>query len=653
MSTDSAEEPLATLSAISDSTADQTPPVIADEYTLDLPRIPSLELPLNVSTKHSSIRKAMKMCGGIEKVKEAFKEHGPIESQNGLELYLNDGYDRDGSKNYFNEHPIIGKRVPFRDESVILKVTMPKGTLAKNNNSVKCSISSLKDSNELRVTPVTIVDNTIKFREMSDFQIKLDNVPSAKEFESSFGSLKWDNFRSFVNSVPDNDSQPQENIANLILDRSVIIPGTDFQLPPPPKLSMVGFPLLYKYKANPFAKKKKNGVTEVKGTYIKNYQLFVHDLSDKTVIPFQAHEQLLEDFEAAKKTKVYPGTKRDSKFYQSLEECLQILKELFAKRPIWVKRHLDGIVPKKVHHTIKIALALISYRFTMGPWRNTYIKFGLDPRSSVKYAQYQTEYFKIERKLLSSPLVKKNVPKPPPLVFESNTPGDIDDRFKFDGKRVPWYLMLQIDLLVGEPNIAEVFNNVQYLDKANELTGWFKELDLVKMRRIVKYELGCMVQGNYEYNKYKLKYYKTMLFVKESMVPESKNAEGGNTGVNTNTDADGDINMDVSTEGPLKAATEGADITTGDDDDDNEAITEGPDDAALENEEMDTDLNLNVPASIDEEGDDVDADEEEQDSFDIKTASFQDIIDRIARLDPKTAETMKRELKGFANEVNL
>ncbi|CAI4058828.1 hypothetical protein N7582_001211 [Saccharomyces uvarum] len=652
MSLDGTEEPLATLSAIPDFSNDQTPPVIADEFTLDLPRIPSLELPLNVSTKHASIQKAIQMCGGIEKVKEAFKEHGPIESQNGLELYLNEGFDRDGSKTYFNEHPIIGKRVPFRDESVILKVTMPKGTLAKNNNSLKDSITSLKNSNKLRVTPVSIVDNTIKFREMSDFQIKLDNVPSAKEFKSSFGSLEWDNFKNFVNSVPDNDSQPQENIGNLVLDRSVKIPSTDFQLPPPPKLSMVGFPLLYKYKANPFAKKKKNGVTEVKGTYIKNYQLFVHDLSEKSVIPSHAHEQLLNDFDVAKKTKVYPGTKSDSKFYQSLEECLQILSQLFAKRPIWVKRHLDGIVPKKVHHTIKIALALISYRFTMGPWRNTYIKFGTDPRSSPEYAQYQTEYFKIERKLLSSPIVKKNVPKPPPLVFESDTPGDIDSRFKFDGEKVPWYLMLQIDLLIGEPNIAEVFGNVEYLDKANELTGWFKELDLVKMRRIVKYELGCMVQGNYEYNKYKLKYFKTMLFVKESMVLENKNPEEDNTGVNDNTDADadGDIDMDVGTQEPSAVAITDVDIAVGDDDDDNDAITEEPDDAALENEEMDTSQNLKVPQNS---YDDADADEEEQEGFDIKTASFQDIINRIARLDPKTAATMERDLKGFVNEANL
>ena len=60
-----------------------------------------------------------------------------------------------------------------------------------------------------------------------------------------------------------------------------------------------------------------------------------------------------------------------------------------------------------------------------------------------------------------------------------------------------------------------------------------------------------------------------------------------------------------------------------------------------------------MPASIDDDVDDVDADEEEQESFDVKTASFQDIINKIAKLDPKTAETMKSELKGFVDEVDL
>lgn len=403
--------------------------VLAKEYTLDIPRIPSLELPLHVSAEQSSIQKAVTMCGGIRKVKEAFREGGNVESQNGLELYLNEGKNPDGTSLFFNEHSITGKRVPFRDDSIILKITMPRGTMEKNRNNIQQSLASL-DSKQYRVTPVGIVNNTIKFREMSDFQVRLDNVPSANEFKDSFETLDWSNFKKFVQSVPDNDSRPFENINNLILDRTSACPSTDFQLPPPPKLSMVGYPLLYKYKGNPLATKKSDGKAEVKAAYIKNYQLFLHTLDKDTKPPTEPHQLLQKDYNEAKRTGTYPGSKPDSKFYEYLEECITILKKLFEKRPIWIKRHIDGIIPKKIYHTLKIALALVSYRFSMGPWRNTYIKFGIDPRSSSEYAQYQTEYFKIERKLLQNPMVKKNIPEPPELCFQSNVPDGIDTRFK-------------------------------------------------------------------------------------------------------------------------------------------------------------------------------------------------------------------------------
>ena len=111
--------------------------------------------------------------------------------------------------------------------------------------------------------------------------------------------------------------------------------------------------------------------------------------------------------------------------------------------------------------------------------------------------------------------------------------------------------------------------------------------------------------------------------------------------------------MDADSQMSSNAVKEDKGIADGDGYDDNDAITEEPDDAALENEEIDTDQNLKVPGNIDDEVDDVDADEEEQEDFDVKTASFQDIINRIAKLDTKVAETMKSELKGFVDEVDL
>lgn len=621
---------------------------LAKEYTLDIPRIPSIELPLHVSPKPQSVKKAIRMCGGLQPVKEALHERRSLEdTQQGLELYLNESKDPNGSEQFFNEHPIIGKRIPFRDESVILKIQLPKGTLDNFGGNIKEALAEL-NSRDVRVTPVAIVNNTVKFREMSDFQVRLDHAPAANEFKNSFGSLEWENFKKFVESVPDNDPRPFENITDMTVNRNNKCPSTDFQLPPPPRFSMVGLPLLYKYSTNPFAKKE-NGVPEVSSTYIKNYQQFVHDMGERTKVPTRPHALLQGDFDSAQANGVYPGTKKESKFYESLMECLEILKKLFEQRPIWVKRHLDGIIPKQIYHTIKVALALVSYRFTMGPWRNTYIKLGVDPRTSPEYARYQTEYFKIERKMLKSPSASKNIPKPPPTVFESDNPGGIDSRFKFTGKQIPWYFMLQIDLLIDEPNIREVYDGAKYLDQPNELTGWFEELELAKIRRIVKYELGCMVQGNFEFNKYKLKYFKNMLFVKESMMGEATVPKK---------DPDGDIKMDgvEQYDRPIPPAIGASnELEEAEEDDDNGVATGEADEVILEAEEADDDENIQVEAQDDEDdtNDDGEDDDVYQETLDPKSASFQEIINRISKSNPQTAYRLAKELDGLIHETKM
>ena len=60
------------ISATPETTNDEDS--LATEYTLDVPRIPSLQLPLNVLPNPRSVKNAIKMCGGIGKIKAAFKE---------------------------------------------------------------------------------------------------------------------------------------------------------------------------------------------------------------------------------------------------------------------------------------------------------------------------------------------------------------------------------------------------------------------------------------------------------------------------------------------------------------------------------------------------------------------------------------------------
>ena len=175
--------------------------------------------------------------------------------------------------------------------------------------------------------------------------------------------------------------------------------------------------------------------------------------------------------------------------------------------------------------------------------------------------------------------------------------------------------MLQIDLLTDEPNIREVFDKAQFLPQANELTGWFDELDLAKIRRIVKYELGCMVQGNFAFNKYKLKYYKSMLYVKESMITGQKK------------DTEGDIDM--------------AELNH-----DKQSISDTATPNDIEEPEGDDEVTNN-------HDDDEDAADADDDEFDPKSATFQEIIERISKIDSETAQRLARDLNGFIYETKM
>ncbi|SCV04548.1 LANO_0G10880g1_1 [Lachancea nothofagi CBS 11611] len=638
------------LSREKSSTPDYTG-VPAKEYTLDIPRIPSVELPLKVSGSQESVTRAIEMCGGLVKVKRALNAHK--DTPEGLELYLNNDKNENGTSNFFNEHPIIGKLVPQRDESIVMKLSLPKGTLEACGGNLQKSIASVP-SNRVKIVPVGIVNNTIRFREMSDFQMRLDNVPSANEFNESVGSLDWKSVRNYVQSIPDEDSRPFENINNLIIDRTSKIPSSDFQLPPPPRFSMVNIPFLYKFRGNPYATKSSSGESTVRGTYLKNYQQLVHIFDENARIPTAAHPLLQKDYQKAEESGVYPGSNKDSKFYEKLEECLKILTEAFAKRPIWVKRHIDGLVSQDLHGTLKIALSLVSYRFTKGPWRNTYIKFGIDPRSSPEYAKFQTEYFKIEGKLQKSPLAAKNMPDPPAKFYETDTLGDIDSRFRFDGTQIPWYLMLQIDLLIYEPNIAEVYSKAIFLAKPTELTGWFHELDLTKIRKIVKYELGCLVQGNSQFSEYKLKFFKNMLYTKESMIDKEKHLDPDGDTEMAESERSSEARGETNENGEDKEGEEEVEDDDDDDDDDNGVEAGEVDDAVMEQDEEDMTYDdyetqpkrQGLPQNLQE-------DNSLDPAFDITNAGFAQIVSQVAQRDPETAAKLRKELDGFVLQCDL
>ncbi|XP_044266481.1 general transcription factor 3C polypeptide 5 [Tribolium madens] len=80
--------------------------------------------------------------------------------------------------------------------------------------------------------------------------------------------------------------------------------------------------------------------------------------------------------------------------HRNLEERIERVKQLFEERPIWTKAAIRYNTGLSDEHS-KIILPVVSYYFTNGPWRISWVKFGYDPRKDPKARIYQTLDYRI------------------------------------------------------------------------------------------------------------------------------------------------------------------------------------------------------------------------------------------------------------------
>ncbi|KAG1446494.1 hypothetical protein G6F56_009551 [Rhizopus delemar] len=70
-------------------------------------------------------------------------------------------------------------------------------------------------------------------------------------------------------------------------------------------------------------------------------------------------------------------------------QTIELVKKLFEERPIWTRLALKGQMDPKYHKYMKTALVHCAYTFVNGAWRDTWVKYGVDPRKSPEFYKYQ------------------------------------------------------------------------------------------------------------------------------------------------------------------------------------------------------------------------------------------------------------------------
>ena len=158
-------------------------------------------------------------------------------------------------------------------------------------------------------------------------------------------------------------------------------PGTDtganVDIIPPPSFTHMPLPFNYLYSQNPYVRVTESGET-INQTAAKLVGYFI-GVNEAT--PSGPQE--------------LPNP-RDLR----MKEVIGHMESLFQTRPIWTRRAILNSLEGKVRswNELKKYLNYAAYQFKGGPWRDSVIPYGLDPRTDPKYRIYQTVMFKLQRR---------------------------------------------------------------------------------------------------------------------------------------------------------------------------------------------------------------------------------------------------------------
>lgn len=79
---------------------------------------------------------------------------------------------------------------------------------------------------------------------------------------------------------------------------------------------------------------------------------------------------------------------------QIKKDLIDNVRSKFDERPVWSKAALE-FASRIPTQTLKYIIPHFAYFSANGPWRNTWIKFGVDPRRNAGYVIYQSVDFRV------------------------------------------------------------------------------------------------------------------------------------------------------------------------------------------------------------------------------------------------------------------
>lgn len=374
---------------------------------------------------------------------------------------------------------LLAKKIPstgIETRNVLVKVTVPKRTGRRRRRGTDQPFETapqplseattaphllrrLQDhEGQYEIKAVGMLGNTHRFRTMPDFQLRNSELPIMREL------------RDHV-MVPDYESLSRFDPEN--------IPGIEdeVRISGPPNFAHVDIPYKYEYQQAPGVVV----VPDAKGNMISKN---LHGPARKLTWALPPDIAEIPQGPPAK----VPITSPDGVL---LPQAIKSLKELLEKRPLVTKRVALNAIPPVSESIFKEATQFVGYSFNAGPWRDTLIRYGVDPRSDPKYRFYQTLMFQVDKDAFkaSAKSVREWSRTVRPKAESPNS-------HIFDGKSVSANGKTWQICDITDPLLHEIFQTENIRTECDvHHWGWYCNGTLSKARAIMKDKMKHLFAG--------------------------------------------------------------------------------------------------------------------------------------------------------------
>ncbi|KAH8118324.1 RNA polymerase III transcription factor IIIC subunit-domain-containing protein [Phellopilus nigrolimitatus] len=463
----------------------------ATEHLLQSDAYYSIEFPGYV--EENSVPNAVQRLGGQAAIERAFKRNA-TKVESFLELSWR-------PEQPF-AHPIPGSVV--QSNNILLKVT-------KRRRKRKEVEGMGGTEGDFLAEAVGVITKTARFRGMADFQYSPDASDPAVLLRAAMDRMDVDYIRKYAIPPEKEDyalpvglsEQPQAegNAAESVSNAPV---RSNLRLIPPPLFSRQTIPQIYNYKANNMS---------VVTTFIDSET----GVEKKRLINkarWKGYGPASITFSEKTTPDKPPGVAQEAQEDADVR-ILTLLRQKFEERPIWTRNALNNQFSPADAREIqnsKCLIPLVCYVFVDGPWRDTLLRFGYDPREDSSARFYQRIYFRninhpfVRPSVVARRQEQRDIEKQTststsayfdPQNTEQEQPGNEPPSHIFDGihltKETAAYQLCDI----VDPMIKEmVEDEAGVRDECNERDGWYTTHALESIKAVLRHKFFSLLEGH-------------------------------------------------------------------------------------------------------------------------------------------------------------